>query len=164
MARISAQQAGGINRVAFLDMIAFGEIGPAILKASDDGYNVLVGSTPKNILTFPSYAKHPEVYNPKMNSTAAGRYQELAANYLAYSTLLKLPDFSPISQDLIALQQLKEFHALPAIDAGRIASAISLVGNLWASMPGSKWGQRTAASPSVGDFIQAYKTAGGVVA
>ena len=46
MPRITAQQAGGQNRCAFLDMLAASEIGAALLAETDDGYNVLVGSTP----------------------------------------------------------------------------------------------------------------------
>ncbi|TPQ32162.1 glycoside hydrolase, partial [Burkholderia ubonensis] len=45
MARISVAAAGGKNRVAFLDTVAVSEIGAALLAKSDDGYNVLVGST-----------------------------------------------------------------------------------------------------------------------
>jgi hypothetical protein len=35
------------NLKAFLDMIAWSEIGPALLAKSDNGYNVCVGSTPE---------------------------------------------------------------------------------------------------------------------
>ena len=40
--RMSANEA---NRKAFRGMIAWSEIGPALLKVSNDGYNVCVGST-----------------------------------------------------------------------------------------------------------------------
>ena len=62
------------NQKAFLDMIAFSEIGPALLAKSDDGYDVLVGSTPDRPLLFTSYAEHPNILNAACNSTAAGRY------------------------------------------------------------------------------------------
>src|ERR1700694_5276345 len=115
MPRITAQQAGGPNRVAFLQMIAVSEIGAALLAATDDGFNVLVGATPEHPLTFPSYADHPNVFNAALDSTAAGRYQLLhvwwadrtvnGVVHRGYKTMLNLPDFSPLSQDKVALQQ-----------------------------------------------------------
>lgn len=164
MARISAQQAGGINRVAFLELIASGEIGSAIEAQSDDGYNVLVGSTPNHVLTFDSYTTHPNVLNQVLNSTAAGRYQFLSRYWAHYRQLLNLPDFSPLSQDIWAIQLVRERQALPLIDAGRITSAITLCNNIWASLPGSPYGQRTSASPSINDFLRVYTNAGGSLA
>jgi muramidase (phage lysozyme) len=161
MARISAQQAGGQNRIAFLDMIASSEIGPALLAASDDGYNVLVGSTPSNPLLFPSYATHPDVYNAALNSTAAGRYQLLFRWFAPYKTLLNLPDFSPVSQDLIALQQIRERRALPMIDAGQFPAAVAACSNIWASLPGNNYGQHTN---EMAALQAAYLTAGGTLA
>ncbi|HDR9259612.1 TPA: glycoside hydrolase family 104 protein [Burkholderia vietnamiensis] len=161
MARISVQQAGGANRVAFLDMIAASEIGPALLAKSDDGYNVLVGSTPEKPLLFSSYATHPNVYSAAMNSTAAGRYQELNRYAKAYIASLKLPDFGPISQDLIALQQIRERKALPLIDAGHFAAAVAACSNIWASLPGNSYGQPMN---TLANLTRAYQAAGGMVA
>ncbi|WP_293766371.1 glycoside hydrolase family 104 protein [uncultured Aquitalea sp.] len=160
MARISAGQAGGQNVVALLDTVAISEIGPATLHGSDDGYNVLVGSTPGHILTFPSYADHPNIYNKSLNSTAAGRYQQLHLYWPHYKALLKLPDFGPISQDTLAIQLFKEQGALTLIQAGDFAGAINKIKNIWASMPGSKYGQHTN---SLDYLTWAYKQAGGVI-
>lgn len=164
MARITPQAAGGINRVAYLDMLAFGEIGLPMLRASDDGYNVCVGSTPSKLVLFSDYSTHPRIYNKAVNSTAAGRYQLLARYWTSYQMLLHLPDFSPISQDKVALQMLKEQKALAAIDKGAISVAIQLTNDIWASLPGSPYGQRTANSPSLDAFINAYQAAGGTLA
>ena len=68
------------NESAFLDMIAWSEIGPALLAVSDNGYNVIVGSTPSNPNLFISYSDHPRKLvqlRPGLVSTAAGRYQLL---------------------------------------------------------------------------------------
>jgi len=53
--------AGGKNRCAFLDMIAHSEIGPELLAVSDDGYDVLVGSTAAHPLLFKDYRTHPNM-------------------------------------------------------------------------------------------------------
>jgi muramidase (phage lysozyme) len=122
-------------------MLAWSEIGPGLLAHSDDGYNVLVGSTQRTPLLFDSYATHPNVYNRRYNSTAAGRYQILARYWPHYRALLKLPDFGPVSQDLYAIQQLRERKALPLIEAGNVTAAIAKVSNIWASLPGAGYGQ-----------------------
>ena len=51
--------------------------------------------------------------NPKLKSTSAGRYQLLSRWWDAYRKQLGLKDFSPKSQDAVALQQIKERGALP---------------------------------------------------
>lgn len=132
------------NVAAFLDMIAVSEIGAPLLAASDDGYNVIVGSTAEHPDLFASYADHPRKLvelRPGLKSTAAGRYQLLSRYFEAYRAQLHLPDFSPESQDAIAVQQIKECHALPEIMAGRLEHAVSLCAHIWASLPGAGYGQ-----------------------
>jgi muramidase (phage lysozyme) len=158
---ISASAAGGENRCAFLDMIAFSEIGPQLLAASDNGYNVLVGSTPTRPLLFSSYATHPDVFNPALDSTAAGRYQLLFRYFSYYQSLLHLADFSPMSQDLIALQQIRERGALASIDSGDLDHAVFLCSNIWASLPGNHYAQHVNPLTAL---QTAYASAGGTVA
>ncbi|MFP4889311.1 glycoside hydrolase [Paraburkholderia sp. EG304] len=160
MARIDAATAGGENRVAFLDMIAVSEIGNQLLPLSDDGYNVLVGSTPSKPLLFSSYADHPNVYNAACNSTAAGRYQILYKWWRLYKAQMFLRDFSPISQDRYALQQLREHGAFPLIDAGQFQQAVAKVANVWASLPGAGYGQH---ENQMAHLQAAYQAAGGEI-
>lgn len=141
MARLNASQ----NVCAFLDMLAMSEIGPALLAASDDGYNVEVGSTPQHPLLFKSYADHPRilmVLNNGLKSSAAGRYQFLTHTWDALKNALFLPDFSPISQDFACVELLRECHALDKIEAGLIPDAIQDAAKTWASLPGAGYGQR----------------------
>lgn len=149
------------NLKAFLDTLAHSEIGSALLAVSDNGYNVLVGSTPSHPLLFDDYSTHPNIYNAATNSTAAGRYQLLHRYYLPYKTKLGLPDFSPESQDAIAIQQIKEAHALPDIEAGRLDLALVKTAHLWASLPTSTYGQHVN---KIEDLRLAYSNAGGVFA
>lgn len=161
MARIDPTQVGGPNVCAFLDMLAWSELGSEVIAQSDNGYDVLVGSLPGKVLKFNNYATHPDVYNKALNSTAAGRYQELHTYWDHYRILLQLPDFSPLSQDRWAIQQLKEIRALPLVVTGRIDSAISMANRIWASLAGAPYGQRTN---TVEDLIAAYVKAGGTLA
>ena len=52
-----------------------------------------------------------------------------------------LKDFSPKSQDAVALQQIGRRGALPMIDRGDIRQAIDRCSNIWASLPGAGYGQ-----------------------
>jgi len=146
------------NRKAFLDMIAESEGTTRI--GDQDGYNVIVGGT-----TFGGYADHPRklvVLNKKgLKSTAAGRYQLLSRYYDAYKKSLKLRDFSPASQDAIAIQQIKECRALEDVDAGRFDIAVKKCARIWASLPGAGYGQH---ENKLADLQIAYVNAGGTLA
>ncbi|WP_455275142.1 glycoside hydrolase family 24 protein [Ralstonia thomasii] len=152
------------NRSAFLDMIAVSELGRQLLTESDNGYNVIVGSTPDAPILFNSYADHPRrlvQIRPGLSSTAAGRYQLLERYFDVYKRLLGLSDFSPASQDAIALQQIRERGALPMVDVGRFDDAVTRVRNIWASLPGAGYGQN---EHSMEHLRAAYVAAGGVLA
>jgi len=152
------------NRRAFLDMLAVSEIGSALLAVSDNGYNVIVGSTPAKPDLFTSYATHPNklvTLRPGLASTAAGRYQLLYRYYTVYKAQLGLPDFSPDSQDAIALQQIRERGALPLIDMGNFTLAVARCSNIWASLPGNTYGQH---QNDVDKLAAAYTAAGGALA
>ena len=145
-------------------MIAVSEIGPKLLAVTDNGYNVIVGSTPAKPILFDSYADHPRrliKINERLSSTAAGRYQLLARYFNHYRDLLDLPDFSPASQDAIALQQVKECRAFAAIEAGDLNEAVRKCAHIWASLPGAGYGQH---ENSIGILLAAYMAAGGKVA
>ena len=91
-------------------------------KTRNHGYDVIVGGE-----LFTDYSDHPRklvTLNPKLKSTGAGRYQLLSRWWDAYRKQLGLKDFSPKSQDAVALQQIKERGALPMIDRGDIRQAI----------------------------------------
>lgn len=141
MARIDTTLAGGKKVIAFLDMLAFSEgTDNGKQKTNDHGYDVLVGGG-----LFTGYADHPRqlISIPRYNikSTAAGRYQVLARYFDAYKKQLSLPDFSPVSQDKIALQMMAECKAIKMLQAGDIASAITACSSRWASLPGAGYGQ-----------------------
>jgi muramidase (phage lysozyme) len=158
---LTADQCGGQNAAAFLDMIAVSEIGTPLLAVSDNGYNVLVGSTASKPLLFTSYANHPNIFNKQCNSDAAGRYQIMHHWWEDYMPILHLPDFSPASQDLYAVEMMRERHALPLILAGNLAGAISACCKTWASLPGSPYGQHVNAYAAL---QTAYLQAGGSLA
>ena len=147
------------NLKAFLDMLAWSE-GTSTVAGSDNGYDVLVGGK-----LFVGYEDHPRimVFLPRLNisSTAAGRYQLLARYFDAYKASLHLPDFSPASQDAIAIQQIRERKALALIESGDFSAAVDRVSNIWASLPGAGYGQSERKLPRL---VTAYLDAGGTLA
>lgn len=149
------------NMKAFLDTLAYSEIGPALLALSDDGYNVLVGSTPQHPLLFTDYSKHPQIHNAATNSDAAGRYQFMGRYWATYQQQLGLPDFGPASQDTWCQQLIRECHATAAVEAGELEQAIELCRSRWASLPGAGYGQH---ENSMTALRAAFVAAGGILA
>lgn len=149
------------NLRAFLDMIAFSEIGPGLLRVSDNGYNVIVGSTPAKPILFSDYSKHPRLYQKAMNSDAAGRYQFMGRYWEFYRNQLNLPDFGPESQDLWAIRLIKECRGLALIERGAFPLAVEACRSRWASFPGAGYSQP---EHSLASLTDAYIEAGGEVA
>lgn len=135
------------NLKAFLDTIAISELGSDLIALSDNGYNVMVGSTKAHPILFSPYDNHPHkimrITNSKgvviADSSAAGRYQILGRYYDVYKKTLNLPDFGHDSQDKIALQMISECKATPDIIAGHIQDAIVKCKSRWASFPGANY-------------------------
>jgi len=142
------------NLKAILDTIATSE---GTINRGDNGYNVLVGAG-----LFNSYADHPrtlvDLPNLGIKSTAAGRYQILEHNYDVYKAQLNLPDFSPDSQDAIAIQLIKECHAMDDVETGRFGEVIRKCASRWASLPGAGYGQH---ENKLDKLQAAYLAAGG---
>ena len=169
MPRISEAQAGSRNALAFLDVLAWSELGADNLSRSDDGYNVIVTGIDGKLELFNDYSRHPfeggrksKVINSRgLTSNAAGRYQQMLKDWPHYRDQLKLPDFGSISQDRLALQHIKECRALPDVHSGQFESAIAKCRNIWASLPGAGYGQR---EHRLEDLLAQYWKSGGVVA
>jgi muramidase (phage lysozyme) len=167
MARI--QIVDGVNRCAFLDMLAFSEGTSTSPATRDDGYDVIVTGADGVPEIFTDYSDHPfangrpsKVINSRgLTSNASGRYQEMLRDWPHYRDMLKLPDFGPVSQDRVAIQLIRERKALPMIDIGDIAGAIAACRNIWASLPGAGYpGQH---ENQLSALIAAYQRFGGTV-
>lgn len=144
----------------FLDLIAFSE---GTAGGHLDGYGVIVsGSDGRH--TFDDFSDHPFANgrapivvreNPPLHSTAAGRYQLLYRFWCIYRKQLHLADFSPASQDAVAVQQIRERRAEYAIETGDIEGAITRCSNIWASLPGNAYGQ---GGKSVAQLLEHYSS------
>jgi len=120
----------------------------AMLRSSEGAtYNTLFGGK-----TFEGYNTHPtdrEIPSPKgyttytnkagvtIKTSAAGAYQITYATWESLETMLGLTDFSPRSQDIGALELIREKGAIPLIRQGLFEEAVEAVCPIWASLPGS---------------------------
>lgn len=133
---------------AFLDLLAWSEATSTHPLTMNDGYDVIVTGV-GGMQVFTDYADHPFAHGgsvvvrhvPLLVSTAAGRYQLLARYWNIYRVRLHLSDFSPPSQDAVAVQQIKERGAIPLILSCEIEQAINKCSNIWASLPDNHYGQ-----------------------
>jgi muramidase (phage lysozyme) len=152
------------NERAFLYMIRAceGTLG-------DEGYQALFGWTPANHRIFDNnFATHPHIYVPyttldgvKTQSSAAGAYQIIWATFCDLQAKLGTTDFSPPTQDLMALRLIADCGALPDIAAGNLQAAIDACSTTWASLPGSQYAEP---KKSYAFALGRYNQGGGAVA
>jgi muramidase (phage lysozyme) len=143
------------NMRAFLDTIAYSEgTDNGRQPTNNHGYDVVVGGS-----LFTDYSDHPRklvrLKSLGISSTAAGRYQILKRYYDHYKAQLKLPDFSPASQDKMAIQLIRECGAYADIEEGRIETALHKCRSRWASLPGAGYGQHEYSMQELLDVYRA---------
>ena len=148
------------QRKAFLDNTVVGEgTDNGRQKTRNHGYDVIVGGE-----LFTDYSRSPSQTCHAKPKTQINRRRTLPASFplvgCTYRKQLGLKDFSPKSQDAVALQQIKERGALRMIDRGDIRQAIDRCSNIWASLPGAGYGQFEHKADSL---IAKFKEAGGTV-
>lgn len=95
-------------------------------------------------------------YSPGCITTAAGAYQITVTDWRIMQPLLGLQDFSELSQDRYAVGKLQQFNAVDDILRGRITAAIDKVDRVWASLPGSNYGQPTVQTEIWLDVFENY--------
>lgn len=119
------------NVRVMLDLIARAE--------GNTNYDTLVGGG-----KFKDFSSHPNI-TVKINSRgkiiasdAAGRYQIMGSNWPSYSKRLGLKDFSPESQDKIAVAMLADRGALNSVLKGDFKTAVKKTGSQWTSLPATE--------------------------
>lgn len=141
----------------FFDLTSFTE---GTYGRGDQGYNIGFGGQ-----TFDSYAAHPNMRKTfkqtdgKTNvTTAAGKYQITKTTYDDIAPKLGITDFSPESQDRIALELMRRSGALDKVLAGDFQGAIAKASGTWASFPGSPYPQPTVAQKRIDKFLASGET------
>jgi muramidase (phage lysozyme) len=99
-------------------------------------YDTIVGGG-----KFKDFSSHPNQsvkLGKGLISDAAGKYQIMGFNWGPYSKKLGLKDFSPESQDKIAIQMLADRGALNAVLKGDFTGAVKKSGSQWTSLPATE--------------------------
>ena len=124
----------------FLDLLAKAE---GTYGKGDGGYNIAFGGAADV-----GYDAHPQkLHNftqtdgTPNKTTAAGRYQILDKTYQGLQKQLGTTDFSPQTQDKMAIELIRQQGALDNVLAGDYEGAINKLGNIWASLPSSNYAQ-----------------------
>lgn len=138
------------NVLAFLDTIADAE-------GARHGYRTGFGG-----YVIQDLSKHPnklkaftKTTGEKAKTSAAGRYQFVKSTWDALQDRLGLPDFSSTSQDLAALELIREQGALEEVANGKFDEAFQEIGDIWASLPSSNYDQPTRSEAFIDKAITA---------
>ncbi|MBC1218426.1 lysozyme [Nostoc sp. UCD121] len=116
---------------AFLATIRWAETGTSEVES----YRMLVfNGTFNNFSTHPLKKQCAPINGKNICSTAAGAYQMLDKSWYDLQPKLNLKDFSPASQDKMAIEYIRRNNALSDVEAGNFDAAVCKVGRVWASL------------------------------
>ena len=126
------------NARDYLNMLASSE---GTAGRGDRGYNVMFRGDLVN-----DYSRHPNIVHTYIDkngkqgkSTAAGRYQFLNSTYENMAKKLGIKDFSPESQDKVAIALMLE-KGVDFNDGADFGTNLRKVNNVWTSLAGSTLG------------------------
>lgn len=122
------------ERKAILETIAYAEG-----TRNSKGYNTIF-----SYKYFDDFSDHPRRVQRSngYSSDAAGRYQFLSTTWDEVRRAMRLPDFSPTSQDQAALWLIdRKRKALGDVDRRDLRAALEKLSWEWASLPPSRYGQ-----------------------
>jgi muramidase (phage lysozyme) len=123
---------------AFLSTIRWAETGTS----GTESYNKLVfNGTFNDFSTHPLIKQCASINGKQTCSTAAGAYQMLDESWYDLQSKLKLSDFSPVSQDRMAVEYVRRNGAITDIESGNFSKAACKVGKIWASFPCNSYNQ-----------------------
>ena len=136
---------------AFLATIRWAETG----NSGTESYRQLVfNGTFNNFSTHPLQKQCAPINKKQTCSTAAGAYQMLDKSWWDLQPKLKLPDFSPRSQDRMAVEYIRRNNAIADIESGNFAKAACKVGKIWASFPCNSYNQNPKSMEKLSTYYQ----------
>lgn len=113
-----------------------------LLKSAEGGaYDLIHGPAGQR---FTDFTTHPNVVGARTAdgpSTAAGAYGITARTYYENQAAAGVNDFTPESQDKLALHLIASKGAADDVSSGNFTAAINKLGGVWASLPSSHYGQ-----------------------
>jgi muramidase (phage lysozyme) len=136
---------------AFLATIRWAETG----NSGTESYRKLVfNGTFNNFSTHPLIKQCAPINGKRICSTAAGAYQMLDKSWWDLQPKLKLANFSPVSQDRMAVEYIRRNNAIKDIESGNFAKAACKVGKIWASFPCNSYNQNPKSMEKLNNYYQ----------
>lgn len=138
----------------------------AIGKAEGGGYDFMYGAVEgkkNNPWRMKNYDTHPGAGQGGISSPA-GMYQINKTTWEDFGKRrLGITDFTPESQNLIAVEMLRSMGLLDSIVAGDIPAALNKSSHKWAALPSGpgKPGRYNQPYKSYEKFVEFYEAAGG---
>lgn len=140
----------------------------AIAEAEGGGYDFKYGAVKgkrNDPWRFTDYSTHPGA-GFGGRTTAAGMYQENIETWREMGGKMGLSDFTPETQDLIAVEILRVLKVIEQIQAGDIDAALDKASHRWSALPqgkGKPGFYPTQPFVSYETFESSYKNSGGNV-
>jgi muramidase (phage lysozyme) len=138
----------------------------AIAEAEGGGYDFKYGAVKgkrNDPWRFTDFSTHPGAgFGGRL--TAAGMYQITVDTWREHGGKMGLTDFSPKTQDLMAVEMLRSVGVIDKIKTGDVAGAMAPAAVKWAALPkGPGQGNHYPAQPFVKyeDFLRNYHAFGG---
>ena len=132
--------------LAWLDVISWCE---------GANYNTFFGGS-----TFSDFSRHPlkVISKSGYKSSAAGRYQIMDFNWHKYKNIIPVKDFTPHSQDIMAVYFILVKRRVKAewienITASNINRVLNILSHEWASFPPSRHGQPTKSKTAIVNYL-----------
>lgn len=142
------------NARDYLNMLAASE---GTASRGDRGYNVMFRGDLVN-----DYSRHPNMVHTYIDkngkqgkSTAAGRYQFLYKTYEEMAKKLGITDFSPESQDKVAIALMLE-KGVDFDDGADFGANLRKINNVWTSLAGSSLGAQYHSTRSFQQNLDAF--------
>lgn len=107
-----------------------------------------------NFSTHPLIKQCASINGKRICSTAAGAYQMLDKSWWDLQPKLKLSDFSPESQDRMAIEYIRRNRAIYDVESGNFTQAACKVGKIWASFPCNSYNQNPKTIIDQADYVQ----------
>lgn len=143
---------------AFLATIRWAETGTS----DKSSYNKLVFNG-----TFNDFSAHPKIKQcapingKRVCSTAAGAYQMLDISWNDVAPKLGLKDFTPPSQDKMAIEYIRRNKAIDDVESGNVEMAFCKVGKVWASFICNNYNQNPRTTEELKNYYNKQLIAAG---
>lgn len=139
----SLAMSGGDPHIrAFMRAITVGEGTKAPTKKCPDPYRIVVGG---GCFEGTSHPNQVVKLTASLSSSAAGRYQFLSITWKNWANQYGVPldQFTPENQDKVVYKELERLGVGKMLAENNLDAALKRTNGIWASLPGSKYGQRT---------------------